>query len=204
MRLRAFAQAVRGCGSAGNLHGLPKVRHQVVEVRDVSFRPVVGRYEIAVLWVMLLGGCDNSTPETTATTRETIDIRKPVDDDTLRAMSFLNITDGDLAARWLVLKERQDEGSRVPSTEEIGAYARRIEHLANLLVEDRRMIANRTVQTRDLLAERNIQETLPRLLDGMERAAPRSSASLATTAPTATGTSTCERAGSRTSRRSTE
>jgi hypothetical protein len=124
-----------------------------------------------MLSLALLGGCDNSTPETTATTRETIDIRKPVDDDTLRAMSFLNITDGDLAARWLVLRERQDDGSRVPSSEEIGEYARRIEQLAKLLVEDRRMIANRTVQTRDLLAERNVQETLPRLLDGMERVA---------------------------------
>ncbi len=137
----------------------------------MTIRPGPGRCGTVMFWLVLLASCDSSPPEPAATTRETIAARRPVDDDTLRAMSFLNITDGDLAARWLVLQERPGDPSRVPEAEEVGQYARRIEHLAKLLVEDRRMIANRTVQTRDLLAERNIQETLPRLLDGIERVA---------------------------------
>jgi len=123
-------------------------------------------------WAMILialfvnlAACNHSAPEPQANNTVSEIKANPTDD--VKKITFLNLTDGDIAALWMALKDNSDDSTYRPQSEEIAKYEHRIRFLADYLQEDKRMVANRTVQTRDLLAGQDIHESLLTLLDGM-------------------------------------
>lgn len=123
-------------------------------------------------WAILLTalfanlGCDRDRPAPKPQANNTFSETK-VPYPNVADITFLNATEGDVAALWMAIKDKNDDRTSRPQSEEIAKYEYRIRFLADQFQEDRRMVANRTVQTRDLLAEKDIHESLLTLLDGM-------------------------------------
>ncbi len=127
-----------------------------------------------IVYITVLSACEqhetaHPDDETGMQTEFNIDNKTELDYelDALRLMPFLAVHDDPIAAAWLSLQDHPEQADYQPTPANIAQYEKRLQTLAKMLKEDRRIIANRTVQTRDLLAQNQTQESVIALLDGM-------------------------------------
>lgn len=123
---------------------------------------------LTVMWAALLMGCDRDPQKGgEGALASAVTVELDADIEGLRALKFLQLIDGDVAALWLALHAQAPGDGTKPVEAVVARYEEMIRELATRLLEDRRMIANRTVQTRDELADHDIHVGIDELVTGL-------------------------------------